>query len=102
MSAPSDPPGPSDLEALFNTNEYFDLSAMSPKVDETVGSHMYGGLDGGLEMADYLASEPGDLTGGSNGGGFEFDGDRGFGGEMLAGEGMDSVSDGLRDENQGL
>lgn len=40
---------------------------------------------------------------GSSGLNFDFGGGNGFGGEMLAGEGMDSVSDGLKGgENQGL
>lgn len=96
----------------------------------TLGSTSTGGFggmatDGGNGYNDFsiniqgngLASEPG-AGGGEdglyNGGGntsasgaaglnFDFGGSNGFGGEMLAGEGMDSVSDGLKGgENQGL
>ena len=119
---------PADLEVLFNTNDYVDLSALdntatntpnlannsqlpstgfTPRNNstgmgfETFGDGQYNNQNqGGAQatmMGDYMDnSNPMSFDFGQNG--------AGFGGEMLAGEGMDTVSDGLRggDQNQGL
>jgi len=115
-----------DLEVLFNTNDYVDLSALdntatntpnmannsqlpstgfTPRNNSTnMGFETFGDgyttQGGGSQttmMGDYMDnSNPMSFDFGQNG--------AGFGGEMLAGEGMDTVSDGLRggDQNQGL
>jgi len=118
---------PADLEVLFNTNDYVDLSALDntamntpnmahnsqlPSTGFTPRNNATGGMgfesfgdgqysnQGGSQatmMGDYMDnSNPMSFDFGQNG--------AGFGGEMLAGEGMDTVSDGLRggDQNQGL
>lgn len=103
---------PADLEALFNANDYMDLSGLdstnatpstslpttntgyTPRPDEPA----YGtiGMGGGEFDTGAGNTMTFDFGIGTNG--------AGFGGEMLAGEGMDTVSDGLRgnDPNQGL
>lgn len=121
---------PADLEALFNTNDYVDLSALdsstttpnmsqqqqqfhsgyTPRADGDVGMG-YGG-DNQMMLNDFAQNtnntSNNDMTMGGNGNStmsFDFGNNgAGFGGEMLAGEGMDTVSDGLRgnDPNQGL
>ena len=135
---------PADLEALFNTNDYVDLSALDTAVNTpNIGSGQLPSTgftprapssrgntntemtfesfgDGGqgqyssngqnqtqnqnqggqTMMGDYMNDS---MTG--NAMTFDFGQNGvGFGGEMLAGEGMDTVSDGLRggDQNQGL
>lgn len=134
---------PADLEALFNTNDYVDLSALDTAVntpnigsgqlpstgftpraasnrgsintnsnnDMTFENFGEGGQysnnqnqnqnqAGQTMMGDYMNDS---MTG--NAMTFDFGQNGvGFGGEMLAGEGMDTVSDGLRggDQNQGL
>lgn len=140
---------PADLEALFNTNDYVDLSALdsstttpnpnsnsssgmtgqqqqqfhsgfTPRPDgDTASSEMTGyGVNGDNSMmlndfaqnnnSNNININNGDIGMGGNGVGsmsFDFGNNgAGFGGEMLAGEGMDTVSDGLRgnDPNQGL
>lgn len=138
-----------DLEALFNTSEYFDLSAMSPGpiTDNSMSFNMDSSARGGRESLDSFTAMAmqnqsqggqgqgqnpaagmmmlgsGSGTGmndfarglngnGSGGGGGYGDGEKfdfglnglganGFGGETLAGEGMDSVSDGLKGNENG-
>lgn len=140
---------PADLEALFNTNDYVDLSALDSTTASTPnmgnsthlpstgftprastssngafgqydrdGSFGNGHGNGGNSqydqqggqatmMGDYMNDSMG--GGSTNASGMTFDlglgqNGLGYGGEMLAGEGMDTVSDGLRggDQNQGL
>lgn len=137
---------PADLEALFNTNDYVDLSALdsstttpnpnsgmtqqqqqqqqqqfhtgyTPRPDgDNSNSEMTGygsNGDNPMMLNDFAQNSSnnsingGDIGMGGNGGTMSFDfgnNGAGFGGEMLAGEGMDTVSDGLRgnDPNQGL
>jgi hypothetical protein len=114
-----------DLEVLFNTNDYVDLSGLdntainTPSMSNNAqlpstgftprGSStnmgfqfedgQYNNQNGGGQatiMGDYMGDNNMSFDFGQNG--------AGFGGEMLAGEGMDTVSDGLRggDQNQGL
>lgn len=114
-----------DLEVLFNTNDYVDLSGLdntaintpsmsniaqlpstgfTPRGNSTnmgfeFGDGQYNNQNGGGQatiMGDYMGDNNMSFDFGQNG--------AGFGGEMLAGEGMDTVSDGLRggDQNQGL
>lgn len=113
---------PADLEALFNTNDYVDLSALdssnttpniqqqqfhtgfTPRADVNEGMEYGGGGVGDHTMMfnDFAQTSTSDV---GMGGSFDFGNNgAGFGGEMLAGEGMDTVSDGLRgpDPNQGL
>jgi hypothetical protein len=134
---------PADLEALFNTNDYVDLSALDTAVNNTPnmgsgqlpstgftpraassrgmtnaelnfdnfaeggqGQYIDQNQGGQTMMGEYMNDN---LNGSGSGGGntmtFDFGQNGvGFGGEMLAGEGMDTVSDGLRggDQNQGL
>jgi hypothetical protein len=62
-------------------------------------------FDFGLGGMGIGASGNTNANGGGAGQGLQFDfgGTNGYGGEMLAGEGMDTVSDGLKSgENQGL
>lgn len=118
---------PADLEALFNTNDYVDLSALDVSVTNTptanLGNTHPSGSGSGSGSGPMLPASSGsgftprssgeanymaDFDINSAGGGnmtFDFGNNgAGFGGEMLAGEGMDTVSDGLRgsDPNQGL
>lgn len=90
MSAPPNLPGQLNIAAksptqaptdtMFNTSEYLNLNAMSPLQP---GNNQLGTDTGNGDPWDYNMA--------------------GFGGELLAGEGMDTVSDGLRgDENHGL
>ena len=138
-----------DLETLFNTSEYFDLSAMSPgpvgdsfvpfnmdsgqkngSMDtlenftamamQNQGQPASSGQQGaGMQMLDGAGVDDFSRSHGSTGsyggtGGYgdpandkSFDfsfsglGTNGFGGEALAGEGMDSVSDGLKGNENG-
>jgi hypothetical protein len=127
---------PADLEALFNTNDYVDLSALdstsntpnmsqqqqqqqqfhsgfTPRADGDggmgygSGSGIGNGGENQMMLNDFAhQGSTGDIgMGGSGSMTFDFGNNgAGFGGEMLAGEGMDTVSDGLRgnDPNQGL
>lgn len=150
-------PQMTDLEALFNTSEYFDLSAMSPPPADTsvlpsMGNVTLGNNSGQLNTLENFVSinggssqqqdtnqsyiqnmdsnlnnngmrsngsnttmgqgmfMPNDLGATMEGidfGKFDFtlgQGNGGFGGEALAGEGMDTVSDGLKgaEGGQGL
>ncbi|ORY29534.1 fungal-specific transcription factor domain-domain-containing protein [Naematelia encephala] len=121
---------PLDLEQLFNTSDYFDLSAMSPQpagstslpgstnlpgstfasfandTNAMLGESSTSGNSNGVGNGafDFVTGLNGSLDTGTNGVlGFDYSQPgAGFGGEMLAGEGMDSVSSGLKDEQQGL
>ena len=104
-------PVPADLEALFNTSEYFDLSAMSPVQPGSDAMQTFAADFGGqpipYDRLDSLAPGTNDIAGDTTGNGampFDYAMSGGFGGENLAGEGMDSVSDGLQgnDAQQGL
>ena len=125
LSGPQVQAQAADLEVLFNTNDYVDLSALdntatntpnitnnsqlpstgfTPRGNTNMGFEFtgdgYSNQGGGAQttmMGEYMDnSNPMSFDFGQNG--------AGFGGEMLAGEGMDTVSDGLRggDQNQGL
>jgi hypothetical protein len=106
MSAPPDLTGgsipkveqndmPPDLEAMFNTSDYLNLAGLSPLgsiYPQPANSQAFGNFGGdSFGMGEEI-------------GGVNFDyGVGGFGGETLAREGMDTVSDGLRgSEQQGL
>jgi hypothetical protein len=124
---------PADLEVLFNTNDYVDLSALDNTATNTpsmtnnsqlpstgftprnnsnpsMGFESFGDISGqynqNQNQGGGQATMMGDYMGdNSNSMSFDFgQNGAGFGGEMLAGEGMDTVSDGLRggDQNQGL
>ncbi len=122
MTAPPDltqpaQPQPTDLEALFNTSEYFDVSAMSPaqQGSNPMLSSFSPNLGEPSAPYDRLETLQPDLTLGAsetmNGmaetnermGSFDYSNGT-FGGEMMTGEGMDTVSDGLKgqDGQQGL
>lgn len=126
LAGPQVQPQAPDLEVLFNTNDYVDLSALDNTATNTPnigtssqlptgftprnnanmgfesfenGQYVNQNQNGGGQatmMGDYMGDNPMSFDFGQNG--------AGFGGEMLAGEGMDTVSDGLRggDQNQGL
>jgi hypothetical protein len=128
LSGPQVQAQAADLEVLFNTNDYVDLSALdntatntpnmannsqlpstgfTPRGNTNMGfeftgdgySNQAGGGAQSTMMGEYMDNSnanPMSFDFGQNG--------AGFGGEMLAGEGMDTVSDGLRggDQNQGL
>ena len=114
-----------DLEVLFNTNDYVDLSALDNTATNTpnmannsqlpstgftprnnssnMGFEFTG--DGYSNQGGSQTTMMGEYMDNSNPMSFDFgQNGAGFGGEMLAGEGMDTVSDGLRggDQNQGL
>lgn len=108
---------PADLEALFNTNDYVDLSALDVSAGNT--PNLANTNNGNVSMlpnasTGYTPRASGETNyindfdiNNIGGGNMSFDfgnNGAGFGGEMLAGEGMDTVSDGLRgnDPNQGL
>lgn len=121
---------PADLEALFNTNDYVDLSALDstnttpnipnqqqqqqqyhsgftprPDQQENLAGMQYNDIPGGEGGQMMMGEYHNDLGMTNNNMTFDFGNNGvGFGGEMLAGEGMDTVSDGLRDNdpNQGL
>ena len=104
---------PSELEALFNTDDFVDLSSMSPSMPPNLDSSISNIISGphgqptsssllGVSTLNDFAAAANGFTNGTNDFAPTFD-FGGFGGEMLAGEGMDSVSDGLKTgENQGL
>lgn len=105
-----------DFEALFNTDRYFDLSAMSPgqpsiNTMPTFSPSLTEPFSAYDRQESFLPNPTlgnGDFVDGIGGtgermGSFDY-ANGGFGGEMLAGEGMDTVSDGLKgvDGQQGL
>jgi len=122
MSAPPDltqpsQPRPTDLETLFNTSEYFDLSAMSPvqqgsstmpSLDQNIGEPYapYDRVETLMSSTMHGTGESMDVSNGTSerANSFDYASGGGFGGEMLAGAGMDNVSDGLKgsDGQQGL
>ena len=108
--------GPSpavDLQVLFNTSDYFDVSATSPNPHDANGAtdnvpfgNPYS-LHGELE--EYASDTAGKLSESIDAplgkrerlGSFDHCSNTiGFGGELLAGDGMDTVSDGLRGPNE--
>jgi hypothetical protein len=146
LAGPAQTQVPADLEALFNTNDYVDLSALDSTTTSTpnmgnntqlpTGFTPRASGSGSYERSDSFGTANGagmgynigqtsqggqttmmedfmndsmnmNVGGNGNGNSMTFDlgqNGLGYGGEMLAGEGMDTVSDGLRggDQNQGL
>jgi len=125
LAGPQVPTQAADLEVLFNTNDYVDLSALDNTATNTpnmannsqlpstgftprnnssnMGFEFTG--DGYSNQGGSQTTMMGEYMDNSNPMSFDFgQNGAGFGGEMLAGEGMDTVSDGLRggDQNQGL
>ena len=109
--------GNGDMDAMFNTSEYFTLSPSSPNNDlgpQSVSASLMDAHAGSstsqqtpqqLPLSEFLSQSFGqtpEWTANlfSNGNGQDAgqgrNGMNGFGGELLAGEGMDTVSDGLR------
>jgi hypothetical protein len=91
-----------DINNSNNANGMNLDTTTTPTFDFGLGS--MSGMSGMAGMAGMAGMDVGTTNGGAGVGlQFDYGGSSGFGGEMLAGEGMDTVSDGLKSgENQGL